>query len=81
MEADPTTVVGLSGLAAVLIKQYGPAIKALLASLLSKAGQSGTPDVDDVGAVLAYNAIRGRLTEGTAKTVWAEIEPKQEAKP
>ena len=71
--------VGLVGLLAILVKNYLPAIKPLVVALLSKAGVA--PVVDDVGAVVAYNALADRLTESTAKLVWSEIQPTTEAKP
>ena len=75
--------VGLAGVLAILFRNHWPAIKTLLTSLLGEVVPSlaSDPTITDVGCVMAYGTIRPRLTEDTAATVWAEIQPAFEAEP
>ena len=67
--------IGVVGVLAILLKQHWPAIKSLAIGLFSRAVSD--PTITNVGCVAAYQTIRPRLTPETARTVWAEIEPKE----
>jgi hypothetical protein len=81
MESITIQLGALLGTAAILLRNHAPTLKSILAAAVSKysAGSSAASvvsSVDDIGCVVAFNALRGRLSAETAKTVWAEIEPK-----
>jgi hypothetical protein len=73
--------VGLAGVIAILLRNHWPAIKMLAVSFLGKVAPSiaADPTADDVAHVMAYTTLIDRLSESTAATVWAEIQPQSGA--
>jgi hypothetical protein len=80
MESITIQLGALLGTAAILLRNHATALKSILAAAASRysavGGASVKSSVDDLGCVVAFNALRGRLSAETAKTVWAEIQPK-----
>lgn len=80
MDSITIQLGALLGTVAILLRNHAPTLKSILAAAASKysagGGASVKSSVDDLGCVVAFNALRDRLTDETATKVWAEIEPK-----